>query len=389
MHLRDRIARESREQMRVRQAEAAQDPQRPRYHYQPYPSWMNDPVPFFWEGKYHIFHQHSPEGKPYHYELNWAHIISDDLVHWDSLPPLAPPEWGPDNETWDRYRAAGIHGGPDDSLYEMLNKPECLHLNKRGAGDDDPKPVRPDSYGLWSGSVIEHEGVFYAFYTGGSAKGTCLATSKDLVTWEREIDNRVIKGWRTFGERDACVWREGDVWYLMVSTLDVYESRDLYHWKFVGKLEGECEEFPDFFGLGGRQVLITHLGPNLMRKGDWRGKLSLYARSQPSTPLPQRALDASFVGFPHAPQHRVLRRLCATCSANVLHRRVIPVGLSVVERSPPFGPALSGTTRLLYVKRPFLWQCPKLCQPARIVQRNQDPLIGPRGIDQSWFYLSW
>ena len=270
MHLRDRIAHETKEKMRARQALAAHDPQRPRYHYQPYPSWMNDPIPFFWQGTYHVFHQHSPEGKPYHYKMNWAHIVSDDLVHWSPLPPLAPPEWGPGNETWDRYIAQGIHGGPDDSLYEMLNKPEHLHLNKRGPDDDDPKPVRPDSYGIWSGSVIEHNGLFYAFYTGGSAEGTCLATSKDLVTWDRQIDNRVIKGWRTIGQRDPCVWKEADTWYLMVNTLDIYQSQDLYNWEYVRTLEGRCEEFPDFFPMGDKQVLITHLGQDMLTDSDPR-----------------------------------------------------------------------------------------------------------------------
>ena len=99
-----------------------------------------------------------------------------------------------------------------------------------------------------------------------------MATSKDLIGWDREVDNRIIKGWRTFGERDTCVWKEKGIWYLMVNTLDIYQSKDLYDWQYVRRLESECEEFPDFFAMGDKQVLITHLGQDMMKEGDPRGE---------------------------------------------------------------------------------------------------------------------
>ena len=279
MNMREKIAHETKEEMLARQAVAAKDHQRTQYHYQPYPSWMNDPIPFFWKGQYHVFHQHSPEGKPYHYKMNWAHIVSNDLVHWQVLPSLEPPPCGPNNDTWDRYIAQDIHGGPDGSLYEMLNKPEHLHLNKKSEDDDNPTPPRPDSYGLWSGSVIEHDGAFYALYTAGSSGGVCLATSEDLINWDREIDNRVIKGWRTLGERDTCVWKENDLWYMMVNTLDIYQSPDLYNWEYVRTLEGRCEEFPDFFPMDDKYILITHLGPDMVKDDDPRGEYTSYGEA--------------------------------------------------------------------------------------------------------------
>jgi len=39
----------------------ASDPHLPAYHFQGFP-WMNDPIPFFHNGDYHVFYQHNPAG---------------------------------------------------------------------------------------------------------------------------------------------------------------------------------------------------------------------------------------------------------------------------------------------------------------------------------------
>lgn len=73
------------------------DPHRPVYHFSAAP-WMNDPIPFFWDGQYHVFYQHNP-ASPGFGLMHWGHAVSRDLVHWEMLPiALAPTPGSPDQE---------------------------------------------------------------------------------------------------------------------------------------------------------------------------------------------------------------------------------------------------------------------------------------------------
>ncbi|MFX0101170.1 MAG: family 43 glycosylhydrolase [Candidatus Hodarchaeota archaeon] len=108
------------------------------------PCHLADINPFYWEGDYHAFYfgNFSDTGK-----WGWHHVVSNDLVHWRELPPAVRP------------------------------------------GD---KRTDPDYEGCWSGSIIEHDGVFYLFYTGknsqdpkGDQKVMC-ATSEDLIIWTKK-----------------------------------------------------------------------------------------------------------------------------------------------------------------------------------------------------------
>ena len=77
------------------------DPHRPKFHFLPPANWMNDPdAPIYWNGRYHMFYQHNPDG-PYWANMHWGHAVSEDMIHWKHLPvALAPTPGGPD-------RAAG------------------------------------------------------------------------------------------------------------------------------------------------------------------------------------------------------------------------------------------------------------------------------------------
>lgn len=74
-----------------------------------------DAIPFYHEGKYHIFSLTSPPGTtvyPARLRTTWSHSVSEDLVHWEELPTALYP----------------------------------------GEGDE------PDASGVWTGSVIYGEG---------------------------------------------------------------------------------------------------------------------------------------------------------------------------------------------------------------------------------------
>jgi beta-fructofuranosidase len=223
---------------------AARDPQRPRYHFLPPPSWINDPKPFYWDGVYHVFFQYCP-GIPYSANKHWGHAFSPDLVRWEELPvALAPTPGGPDQD------------------------------------------------GCWTGCVLEHGGAFHILYTGiphltrpRFEQVQCLATSTDLVRWDKHPGNPVIPGAQKpadFGDtfRDPQAWREDDAWYCVVGgnkpegdaefangAAFLYRSEDLVRWEYLHPLyvgPAIRDECPDFFPLDGpagrKWVLLSSRG---------------------------------------------------------------------------------------------------------------------------------
>jgi beta-fructofuranosidase len=111
--------------------------------------WLWD----FWLARngqnHHVFYLQAPKslGDPElrHWHVSIGHAVSTDLRHWEVLPdalaPAAEPAW--------------------------------------------------DDYTTWTGSVIRHDGRWWMFYTGtsrreeGKIQRIGLATSTDLITWER------------------------------------------------------------------------------------------------------------------------------------------------------------------------------------------------------------
>ena len=81
-----------------------------------------DAIPFAVGDEYHLFHLSSPPGAenyPERVRTTWRHVRSKNLVEWEELPPaLSPTE-----------------------------------------GDG------PDKDGVWTGSLIEADGVYHLYYT--------------------------------------------------------------------------------------------------------------------------------------------------------------------------------------------------------------------------------
>ena len=247
--LKRQIELETKQEREVRLAKASQDPDRPRYHFQPSrPGFMGDPNgPIFWKGNYHMFYQCVPDQPLGIKDVGWGHTVSEDLIHWKELP---------------------------------------LALI--------PSPNGPDRDGCWSGSAVSEHGVVTILYTGVSyveerrIYSQCIATSKDemLINWEKYKDNPVIGhplncvhiGWHyslshgmvVTGPNDPCAWREGENWYMVIGSginfvgaiSLLYKSKDLIHWEYLHPLylpdkDHMFHECPDFFPVGNRYVLIT------------------------------------------------------------------------------------------------------------------------------------
>jgi beta-fructofuranosidase len=213
----------------------AADPHRPRYHFLPPANWMNDPNGVIqWQGKYHLFYQHNPNG-PLWGDIHWGHAVSDDLIHWSDLPIALTP----------------TPGGPDET-------------------------------GCFSGCAVNN-GLPTLIYTGTRGEKhdiqtQCLATSSDgLLTWQKYANNPVLRevpaeAGQTADFRDPFVWRDGDMWYMVLGSrikdvggaVFLYRSSDLIHWEYLNPLlvgdikrNGAIWECPNYFKLGSDWVLIV------------------------------------------------------------------------------------------------------------------------------------
>jgi len=218
------------------------DPQRPICHTQPPRAWTNEPHGLIhWRGKYHLFYQKNPNG-PYWGHLNWGHMTSPDLLHWTELPVALAPDPGFDSE------------------------------------------------GCWSGSVVEYQGRLAAVYTGvdGVKAGIALAFSDDGISFIKYPGNPVIpqppnsEDFLDF--RDPFVWREADVYYLIVGsgvkdvggTALLYRSKDLIKWEYRNQIFGGSTrtsgffwEMPIFLKHGDKHALLVSELPG--RASYWVG----------------------------------------------------------------------------------------------------------------------
>ncbi|KAF6628223.1 GH32 C-terminal domain-containing protein [Paenibacillus sp. EKM208P] len=229
------------------------DQHRPQYHAMPPQNWMNEAhAPIYYNGKYHLFYQHNPQG-PYWHQIHWGHWVSDDMVHWENVRPALAPE----------------------------------------AGTLDPD-------GTWSGSAAyDRNGNPVLFYTAGNDslspnQRTGLATPADLsdpylekwVKYPKPVTEQNGKGIHN-EFRDPFVWydKEVDKWYQLVTsglpdvssgTALVYVSDDMYNWEYKGPLYvsdrsrypelGTVWELPVLLPVGtdstGKQKYIFMINPH-------------------------------------------------------------------------------------------------------------------------------
>lgn len=205
---------------------------------------------------YHIFYlqaSRSLENEALrHWNVSIGHAVSQDLVNWQVLDDaLRPTPW------------------PDA---------------------DSPEPW--DSYTTWTGSIIRHDDLWYMFYTGSkrSEKGLVqrigLATSSDLLTWEKHPRNPLIEAdprwyelldlsaWHDQAWRDPFVFRHPETGkfhcLLTARCLDGPKdargvighaiSNDLLHWEVLPPLTEPGEfghmEVPQVVNINQRYYLL-------------------------------------------------------------------------------------------------------------------------------------
>ena len=247
----------------------ADDFSRPKYHLIPAANWTNETHGLIYHnGRYHIFNQKNASSIILR-QINWGHFTSPDLLHWTEEKPALTP----------------------DTPY--------------------------DKNGIWSGcAVIDDAGVPRLFYTsGGDRMGVGMAYPKDdsLVEWEKSLLNPVIaekpEEYSRTDMRDQYVWKEGDVWYMIIGfglqdegdprgSLLLYKSEDLNDWTFAGLLfegnpsvdqTGVFWEMPVFKKMGEKYVLLVNRVPHNgvpARTQYWVGDFK-DEKFIPDNPMPQ------------------------------------------------------------------------------------------------------
>ncbi|MGV6936766.1 GH32 C-terminal domain-containing protein [Paenibacillus sp. CMM36] len=196
------------------------DRHRPQYHISPPAHWMNEPhAPIYFDGQYHLFYQHNPQG-PFFHQIHWGHWVSQDLVHWRDLPVALAPEK-------DQLAPDGIWSG--SATYDADGLPVLFFT----AGNDSASPNQ---------SVA----LARSTYT--------LDGNPDLVQWVKHPEPLIVqkKGMGAFGDfRDPFVWKDDDGWYALVGSgieggaALAFASQDMLNWTYKGPFfKADIQKFP-------------------------------------------------------------------------------------------------------------------------------------------------
>lgn len=214
----------------------AADPQRPALHLTADRGWVNDPLAPTWDGElYHLFFQYVPDSLEWAPNCHWGHAVSPDLVHWEHR---------------------GVALAPDDV--------------------DD---------GVWSGSMVRHDGGYRIFYTAVTADALPMgrvrwADSPDLGSgsWVKgPVVVTAPQGEQVTAFRDPFVYRDGPGWRMLVGTsiagneaaATSFSSTDLVDWTYEGVAAsrsstitepvwtGTLWECPQLVSVGGAQAMVV------------------------------------------------------------------------------------------------------------------------------------
>jgi sucrose-6-phosphate hydrolase SacC (GH32 family) len=209
----------------------AQTDKMPEYrspiHFMPAKRAVGDVMPFYWKGEYHVFYLTNPTGNN---DVNWEHVVSKDLVTWKELPPALTP--------------------------------------------DKSAPTGPEGGCMFTGCIVEKDGVFHAWYTSWNPNNPAgreylsHATSKDLIQWTKHPEHMITPDgihYANHHDRDfrdpQIFWNKKAKEYWMHFNGNVpgkegfrfglMTSRDLVTWQQQNAVEGvPGDECPDYFRIG-------------------------------------------------------------------------------------------------------------------------------------------
>lgn len=213
---------------------SAQSPYRQKFHIESEFGYLNDPNGFsYFNGKYHLFYQWSPlkYAEENIWYQGWHHLISNDLVNWQSLGPGIEP----------------------DSIYE--------------------------SHGVYSGSSLDLGEELLVFYTGNTRDENWKRKPYQIIA-KMDKNNQIKKelppaiqgqpkGY-TDHFRDPKLWIKDGKFYAIVGVQRenktgaalVLVSDNVSDWQIVGEIETGLDSFgymwecPDYFEIEDVAILV-------------------------------------------------------------------------------------------------------------------------------------
>lgn len=224
------------------------DKYRPRFHFTPQTSWMNDPNGMvYYNGEYHLFYQYYPNDIVWG-PMHWGHAVSPDLLTWEHLP---------------------IALYPDDHGYIFSGSVVIDGANRSG--------FFPNGSGMVA--IFTHADTNPV--TGNPRQRQSIAYSVDQGrTWEKYADNPVLDHEKNIDFRDPkVIWHEESERWVMSLVGDhcvlFYASMNLKEWVYLsefGRTHGLHDgvwECPDLIKLPVfnrsdvyKWVLLVSIGDN-------------------------------------------------------------------------------------------------------------------------------
>ena len=215
--------------------------ERPAFHLTARVGWMNDPNGFsFYQGQYHLFYQYHPYSIQWG-PMHWGHAVSRDLLHWEYLPAALAPDTPYDEGGCFSGSAVELPDGRQLLMYTGVQP----QLGEDGTRQD----IQTQCLAVGDGLNYEKCGC------------NPVLDEKDLPGGFSKSDFRDPKMYpNPDGGYDCVVGNRTDDGS---GAILLYHSDDGLHWQFVTILDrcynefGKMWECPDFFPLGGKQILMT------------------------------------------------------------------------------------------------------------------------------------
>lgn len=252
---------------------------RPKYHASITAGWSNDPNGFIYaNGKIHMFFQHYPH-EPQWGTMHWGHVVSSDFIRWEDMPVAIAPDM-------DYEVICGCCSGSnimkDGKMYLMYTAAQPQLQRQCLAVSDDLVHFEKSSLNPILTADMLHEEVseldfrdpklfrkdgFYYMIAG------VRILSKENRAQRESYPSRNIEASskpRDLRSPSALDVSASDPENDGIGNMILARSRDLEAWEYVGKLlypeDGFEEEYfelngvyecPDYFILGGREVLLS------------------------------------------------------------------------------------------------------------------------------------
>lgn len=195
-----------------------QEKWRQLFHLEPPNGWLNDPNGLcFFQGKYHVYFQYSPENVFGNSERGWGHYESADLLNWDFTGFVIRPDIAEDRDG--AYSGSAVIQDKKINIFYTGNvKEEGEHdYITSGRGANVIRLISEDGHKMSEKEVLLRNSDYPKF---------CSCHVRDPKVWFENGKWRMVLGARTLEDKGCVLY---------------YSSNDLKKWKY-----DTCESVSDF-----------------------------------------------------------------------------------------------------------------------------------------------